>query len=162
MNFTRINTSGIPEDVLFLINATVIGVIILCAALVVLTNYRDKVKDRSRRENTLRSARADESGAGTGRLSAPIDLEGPKRRNHEGVALEKEQGGELIFPKRGQVWTQKERARFYSLTSSIPLVVFLIIGIVNSYMPMILVAAVGLVGALMIWMGAERDRRGEP
>ena len=162
MNFTRINTSGIPDDVLFLINMIVIAVIILCAALVVVTNYRDKVKDRSRKENTLRSVRADESGAGTGRLSAPIDLEGPERRKHEDVGLEKEQGGDLIFPKRGQVWTQKERARLYSLTSSIPLVVFLIIGTVNSYMPMILVAAVGLVGALMIWLGAERDRRREP
>jgi uncharacterized membrane protein len=62
MNFTRINTSGIPDDVLFLINTIVIAVIILCAALVVVTNYRDKVKDHSRKENTLRSARADESG----------------------------------------------------------------------------------------------------
>ena len=162
MNFTRINTSGIPDDVLFLINTIVIAVIILCASLVVVTNYRDKVKDRSRKENTLRSARADESGTGAGRLSPPIDLEGPERRKNEGVALEKEQGDELIFPKRGQVWTQKERARLYSLVSSIPLVVFLIIGIVNSYMPMILVAAVGLVGVLMIWLGAERGRRGEP
>lgn len=80
MNFTRINMSGIPDDVLFLINTIVIGVIILCAALVAVTNYRDKVRDRLRKENTLRSARADESGAGTGRLSAPIDLEGPERR----------------------------------------------------------------------------------
>lgn len=68
----------------------------------------------------------------------------------------------MIFSKKGQIWTQKERARFYALASSLPLLVFLIIGIVNSYMPMILVAALGLVGALMIWLGAERDRRGEP
>lgn len=50
MNFTRINTSGIPDDVLFLINAIVIAVIILCAALVAVTNHRDKVRDRSRKE----------------------------------------------------------------------------------------------------------------
>ena len=68
----------------------------------------------------------------------------------------------MIFSKKGQIWTQKERARFYALASSLPLLVFLIIAIVNSYMPMILVAALGLVGALMIWLGAERDRRGEP
>jgi hypothetical protein len=33
MKFTRINTSGIPDDVLFLINVIVFAVIILCAAL---------------------------------------------------------------------------------------------------------------------------------
>jgi Flp pilus assembly protein TadB len=67
------------------------------------TNYRDKVKDHSRKENTLRSARADESGAGTGRLSAPIDLEGPERRKHEGWAVK-----DWVHPavRRGTIyWT---------------------------------------------------------
>jgi hypothetical protein len=33
MNFTRINTNRIPDDVPFLINVIVFAVIILCAAL---------------------------------------------------------------------------------------------------------------------------------
>lgn len=46
MNFARINTSGIPDDVLFLINVIVFAVIILCAALVAVTHLVDKAKER--------------------------------------------------------------------------------------------------------------------
>ena len=54
MNFTRINTNGIPDDVLFLINVIVFVVIILCAALIVVTHLADKAKDRRRSKNYAR------------------------------------------------------------------------------------------------------------
>ena len=46
MNPTRINTSGIPEDVLLVINIIVIAVIIPCGAVVGVTNYIDRSKER--------------------------------------------------------------------------------------------------------------------
>ena len=51
MNFTRINTSGIPDDGLFLINVIVFAVIILCSALVAVTHLVDKAKERRRSKN---------------------------------------------------------------------------------------------------------------
>jgi hypothetical protein len=157
----------------------VFAVILACAALVVVTNYRDKVKDRSRKVRTQRvgnvDARSEQVPEGAEPPSAPPDHAGPRLLNSASSRLSysgdivgdfadarKEQGDGVIFPKKGRVWTQKERARTYALASSLPLLVFLTIGIVNGFMPMILVAVLGLVGALMIWLGAERDRRGEP
>lgn len=46
MNPARISTSGIPEDVLLLINVIVFAVIILCAALVGVMHYIDRARDR--------------------------------------------------------------------------------------------------------------------
>lgn len=46
MNPSRINTSGIPEDVLLLINIIVFAVIILCATLVGVMHYIDRAKER--------------------------------------------------------------------------------------------------------------------
>lgn len=51
MKPTAFNTSGIPDDVLFLINVIVFAVIILCAALVAVTHLVDKAKERRRSEN---------------------------------------------------------------------------------------------------------------
>jgi len=44
MNAMAIRTTGIPEDVLTAMLVVVFAVILACAALVVVTNYRDKVK----------------------------------------------------------------------------------------------------------------------
>lgn len=180
MNPMAIRTTGIPEDVLTVMLVVVFAVILACAALVVVTNYLDKVRDRSRKAGTQRAGnvivRSEHVPEGSGPPSAPTDHAGLLLSNSASSRLSysgdniagdssnarKEQGDDVIFPKKGQVWTQKERARAYALTSSLPLLVFLTIGIVNGFMPMILVAALGLVGALMIWLGAERDRRGEP
>jgi hypothetical protein len=179
MNPMAIRTTGIPEDVLTVMLVVVFAVILACAALVVVTNYRDKVKDRSRKAGTQRAGNVivrSEHMPEAGPPSAPPDHAGLRLSNSASSRLSysgdnivgdssdarKEQGDDVIFPKKGQVWTQKERARAYALASSLPLLVFLTIGIVNGFMPMILVAALGLVGALMIWLGAERDRRGEP
>jgi Flp pilus assembly protein TadB len=60
MNFTRINTSGIPDDVLFLINVIVFAVIILCAALVAVTHLVDKAKERRRSGNYARDPSSEE------------------------------------------------------------------------------------------------------
>ena len=60
MNFTRINTSGIPDDVLFLINVIVFAVIILCAVLVAVTHFVDKKKERRRANNHTRGPTSEE------------------------------------------------------------------------------------------------------
>jgi Flp pilus assembly protein TadB len=60
MNSTRINTSGIPDDVLFLINVIVFAVIILCAALVAVTHLVDKAKERRRSKNYARDPSSEE------------------------------------------------------------------------------------------------------
>lgn len=68
----------------------------------------------------------------------------------------------MIFPKRGQVWTYKERARFYALCGSLPLLGFLGIGIFYGLWQIILLAVLGLAGASLIWLDAERKYRDEP
>lgn len=50
MSPTRINTTGIPEDVLLLITVAVIAVAILCAALVGVVHYLDRLKERRSRK----------------------------------------------------------------------------------------------------------------
>ena len=40
------NTSGVPDDVLLLINGIVIGLIILCAALVGFVRSRDRASEK--------------------------------------------------------------------------------------------------------------------
>jgi Flp pilus assembly protein TadB len=60
MNFTRINTSGIPDDVLFLINVIVFAVLILCAALVAVTHLVDRAKERRRSKNYARDPNSEE------------------------------------------------------------------------------------------------------
>jgi Flp pilus assembly protein TadB len=60
MKFTRINTSGIPDDVLFLINVIVFAVIILCAALVAVTHLVDKAKERRRSNNYTQDPTSEE------------------------------------------------------------------------------------------------------
>jgi hypothetical protein len=55
MNPSRINTSGIPEDVLLLISGIVFAVIILCAALVGVTHCIDRSKERrSKKQEPVR------------------------------------------------------------------------------------------------------------
>jgi hypothetical protein len=68
----------------------------------------------------------------------------------------------VILPKRGEIWTYKERAKFFALAGSTPLIVFLVIGIALGIWPIILVSVIGLLGAWMIWLGAERKFRDEP
>lgn len=46
MTPTRIDTSGIPDDVLLLFSTVLFAVIILCAALVGVVHYFDKSKER--------------------------------------------------------------------------------------------------------------------
>lgn len=59
MNPIRINTSGIPDDVLGLITAIVLATILACTVLVLVTNYRDKVKDQARKESAESSRNVD-------------------------------------------------------------------------------------------------------
>ena len=68
----------------------------------------------------------------------------------------------MLFPKKGQTWTYKERARLIALVGSLPLVYFLGVGIYNGLWQVILLAALGLAGAALYWIGAERHFRGEP
>jgi hypothetical protein len=68
----------------------------------------------------------------------------------------------VIFPKKGQTWTYKERSRLFALAGSLPVIAFLVLGIVVRSLPIVLVALMGLVGAGLIWLGAERKYRDEP
>ncbi|MFC4398221.1 hypothetical protein [Arthrobacter sedimenti] len=68
----------------------------------------------------------------------------------------------MFFPKKGELWTYKERARFFAVAGSLPLVIFLVLGIFFAAMPIILVSVLGLVGAGMFWISAERKFRNEP
>jgi hypothetical protein len=68
----------------------------------------------------------------------------------------------MIFPKKGQVWTYKERAKFLALAGAVPGVIFLALGVVNGAWPIIAVAVMALLGSAMIWLGAERKHRDEP
>lgn len=74
MKSTAFNTSGIPEDVLLLINVIVFAVIILCGALVAVTHLVDKAKERQRSKTYTRDPnsqvqekRRDQRQAQTGR-----------------------------------------------------------------------------------------------
>lgn len=71
-------------------------------------------------------------------------------------------GEPMIFPKKGQTWTYKDRSRLVALAGSLPVIAFLVVGIVVGSLPFILVALMGLVGAGLIWLGAERKYRDEP
>lgn len=60
MKPTAFNTSGIPDDVLLLINVIVFAVIILCAALVAVTHLVDKAKERRRSKTYTRDPNSEE------------------------------------------------------------------------------------------------------
>lgn len=68
----------------------------------------------------------------------------------------------MFLPKKGEIWTYKERARFFAVVGSLPLIVFLVLGIFLAALPIILVSLLGLVGAVMFWISAERKFRNEP
>ena len=68
----------------------------------------------------------------------------------------------MFLPKKGEIWTYKGRARFFAVAGSLPSVVFLVLGIFLAASPIILVSLLGLVGAVMIWISAERKFRNEP
>lgn len=60
MKSTAFNTSGIPEDVLLLINVIVFAVIILCGALVAVTHLVDKAKESQRSRTYTRDPNSQE------------------------------------------------------------------------------------------------------
>lgn len=67
-----------------------------------------------------------------------------------------------FFPKRGTVWTYKERARFFASVGSLPILFFLAFGIYVGSWPIILVALAGLAGASLMLLSSERKHRDEP
>lgn len=64
MKSTAFNTSGIPDDVLLLINVIVFAVIILCGALVAVTHLVDKAKERQRSKTYRRDPNSQEQKKG--------------------------------------------------------------------------------------------------
>ena len=71
-----------------------------------------------------------------------------------------------MFPKRGQVWTYRERGRFLTFMLGIPLVLMLVAGIyfmiTESNWTLILVTILGLMFLAMFLFDSERKHRGEP
>lgn len=68
----------------------------------------------------------------------------------------------MVLPKKGRVWTYKERARFWALIGSLPVVFFLVFGIYRGSWPIVLVALLALAGASMMLIASERKYRDEP
>lgn len=68
----------------------------------------------------------------------------------------------MILPRKGQVWTYKERARFFALGGAVPGVILLVLGLAGGMWAIIAVAGMALVGSVLIWVGAERKHRDEP
>ncbi len=71
-----------------------------------------------------------------------------------------------MFPKRGQVWTYRERGRFISLIWVIPVVFFLAAGLYFAFAEsqwLLLIIALLMVGFLgLFFFSSERKHRGEP
>lgn len=68
----------------------------------------------------------------------------------------------MLFPKRGQPWTYKERTRLNSLIFSLIGLFWVVWGIVISSWLMILLAVVVILCSVLIWLLGERKYRNEP
>lgn len=68
----------------------------------------------------------------------------------------------MIFPRRGQVWTYKERTRFNGLMGGVVGLFPLVIGIVFLSWPLILIGSVIVASSVMIWVMGDRKYRDEP
>ncbi|ALE06214.1 hypothetical protein AL755_13300 [Arthrobacter sp. ERGS1:01] len=72
----------------------------------------------------------------------------------------------MMFPKKGQIWTYRERGRFLSVLWGIPLIVLLIFGIylaaAKSNWLVLIVSFIGIVGLAMFFFSNDRSHRGEP
>lgn len=71
-----------------------------------------------------------------------------------------------MFPKKGRVWTYRERGRTLSLVWGIPLVLLLIAGIyfviAASNWSLVIIAGLGLGFLVLFLLSSERTHRGEP
>lgn len=71
-----------------------------------------------------------------------------------------------MFPKKGQVWTYRERGRAFSLWMATPLLGGLIWGIVLAVTEgqwfVLALATLGLAGVALFLIDHERRHRGEP
>ncbi len=71
-----------------------------------------------------------------------------------------------MFPKRGQVWTYRERGRFLAFIWAVPLIPMLTIGIyfvaAQSNWLLLVVALVALAGWALFIFSSERAHRDEP
>jgi hypothetical protein len=71
-----------------------------------------------------------------------------------------------MFPKKGKVWTYRERGRALSLVWGIPLILLMIAGVyfavTASNWSLFILAALGLVFLAMFLISSERGHRGEP
>jgi uncharacterized ion transporter superfamily protein YfcC len=68
----------------------------------------------------------------------------------------------MLFPKRGQPWTYKERTRLNSLIFSLIGLFWVVWGIVIGSWLMILLAVVVILCSVLIWLLSERKYRNEP
>lgn len=68
----------------------------------------------------------------------------------------------MLFPRKGEVWTYKERTRLNALLGCIPGLVAIVLGIMWSSWIMGLVGLVIVACSAVIWVLGERKYRGEP
>jgi hypothetical protein len=71
-----------------------------------------------------------------------------------------------VFPKRGQVWSYRDRGRFLALIWGIPLIPLLGIGVYfvasESNWGILLITLLAIVGWALYFFSSERSHRGEP
>jgi CHASE2 domain-containing sensor protein len=71
-----------------------------------------------------------------------------------------------MFPKKGKVWTYRERARSLSLVWSLGFIGMLIIGIYFAFTAsnwiVVILALLGLGFVAIFFFGSEREHRDEP
>jgi hypothetical protein len=74
--------------------------------------------------------------------------------------------GESMFPKKGRIWTYRERGRTLALFWGLSFIGMLIIGIyfvfTQSNWILVILALLGLGFVAMFFFSSEREHRGEP
>lgn len=140
MSFTRINTSGIPDDVLFLINVIVVAVIILCAALVGVTHLVDKAKERRRSDNHTRG---------------PTSEEQEKRRNQRQARAGGRMDHRFKGWRTGWVHPTVKRGTIYWTAQALVLagaaVLFIFLALLNPTAERLWVAGLTVIAAVLAW-----------
>jgi fatty acid desaturase len=75
-------------------------------------------------------------------------------------------GQARVFPKKGQVWTNRERGRslrlMYGIAAVVCLVIGVYLGVAQSNWLVLIVAVVTAAAAGLYVYANERDHRGEP
>jgi Flp pilus assembly protein TadB len=146
MNFTRINTSGIPDDVLFLINVIVFVVIILCAALVAVTHLVDKARERRQSDHYPRDPNSEEQKKHRDQCQAQTG--GHMNHRFKGWTTD------WVHPavKRGTIYWTAQAIVFAGLA-----LLFILIALLNPTVERLWWAGLAGIAAVLAWFGTIKQ-----